>query len=282
MERGVGSHTVLSVNGVSKRFILKKKKVEREIPALAGVSFDVREGEFLSIVGPSGCGKSTVLNLVVGLLKPTSGDIRLRGEKIEGVNPEIGYVTQKDNLWPWRTLKSNVAFALEVRGTPKEEREGRAEAFIQKVGLGGFEEHYPHELSGGMRQRGNIIRTLIYDPVVILMDEPFGPLDAQTRMVLQSDLLKLWDESKKTIIFVTHDLVEAIALANRVIIMTRRPGKVKDIIDVTIPRPRNVYAIHTSPGFKETYERVLKSFSAVSPEVGQEGEKEGEVLHGDV
>jgi len=279
---GVGTEAILSVNSVSKRFVLKKKKVEREIPALSGVSFDVREGEFLSIVGPSGCGKSTILNLVVGLLKPTSGDILLRGEKVEGINSEIGYVTQKDNLWPWRTLKNNVAFALEVRGTPKEERDGRAEAFIQKVGLGGFEEHYPHELSGGMRQRGNIIRTLIYDPTVILMDEPFGPLDAQTRMVLQNDLLKIWDENKKTIIFVTHDLVEAIALSDRVVIMTRRPGRVKDIVDVKIPRPRNVFAIHTAPGFKETYEKVLESFSAVSLEVGEEEEKGGEVLDRDV
>lgn len=195
---------------------------------------------------------------------------------MEGINPEIGYVTQKDNLWPWRTLKNNVVFALEVRGVSKEEREERAERFIQKVGLAGFEEHYPHELSGGMRQRGNIIRTLIYDPVVILMDEPFGPLDAQTRMVLQNDLLRIWEENKKTIIFVTHDLVEAIALSDRVIIMTRRPGTVRDVIDVRIPRPRNVFAIHTAPGFKETYEKVLESFSAVSFEAAEDQGKGGE------
>lgn len=268
--------SILSLEKVSKSFIVKKKKVEREIDALKDASFDVKEGEFLSIVGPSGCGKSTILNLVIGLLKPTSGKIFLRGEEIEGMNKEIGYVTQRDNLWPWRTLKSNVVFALEVRGISREQREELSERLIQKVGLAGFEEHYPHELSGGMRQRGNIIRTLIYDPVVILMDEPFGPLDAQTRMVLQNDLLKIWDENKKTIVFVTHDLVEAIALSDRVVIMTCRPGTVKDIVEVKIPRPRNVFAIHTAPGFKETYERVLESFSAVSFEF-QQSERKGEV-----
>ena len=186
----------------------------------------ITEGEFVTIVGPSGCGKSTLLNRIVGLLRSNVGRIVFRGAPIDGICTKIGYVTQKDNLLPWRTLIENVEIALEVQADKKNTRRERAKELIDRVGLSGFEEHYPHELSGGMRQRANIIRTLIYDPELILMDEPFGPLDAQTRLVLQDQLLKLWSSSNKTIVF-THDLVEAIALADRVMLMTSRPGRIK-------------------------------------------------------
>jgi NitT/TauT family transport system ATP-binding protein len=228
------------------------------------LSLTVDEGEFLTVVGPSGCGKSTLLNLVVGLLQTTTGRILFRNRPVDGINPEIGYVTQKDNLLPWRTLRQNVEIALEVRGVNKSERRMRALELIERVGLKGFEEHYPHELSGGMRQRANIIRTLIYDPELVLMDEPFGPLDAQTRIVLQEQLLNLWAATKKTIIFITHDLVEAIALADRVVVMTSRPGKVKRIAKVLIPRPRDVYQIHQSPEFRTAYDSLWKE---LKPEV---------------
>jgi NitT/TauT family transport system ATP-binding protein len=165
------------------------------------------------------------LNLIVGLRQPSSGRIVFRNRPVTGINPEIGYVTQKDNLLPWRTLADNVELALEIRGIERAARRRRAHELIERVGLSGFEDHYPHELSGGMRQRANIIRTLIYDPELILMDEPFGPLDAQTRIVLQDQLLRLWSSTNKTIIFITHDLVEAITLADRVVVMTSRPGK---------------------------------------------------------
>lgn len=196
---------LLSVEGVSKEFQVRGKKVL----ALDSLTLAVNEAEFVTVVGPSGCGKSTLLNLIVGLLSVSSGHIFFRNRPINGINPEIGYITQKDNLLPWRTLVQNVEIALEIRGTNKGERRERAEELIERVGLKGFEDHYPHELSGGMRQRANIIRTLIYDPELILMDEPFGPLDAQTRIVLQEQPLSLWSTTKKTIILITHDLVEA-------------------------------------------------------------------------
>ncbi|HSC71481.1 MAG TPA: ABC transporter ATP-binding protein [Candidatus Methylomirabilis sp.] len=251
---------LLSVEGVSKEFQVRGKRVV----ALDSVSLTLAEGEFVTVVGPSGCGKSTLLNLVVGLLRPSSGRILFRGRPMNGINPQIGYVTQKDNLLPWRTLVENVEIALEIRGAGREERRRRADGLIERVGLGGFDEHYPHELSGGMRQRANIIRTLIYDPELILMDEPFGPLDAQTRIVLQDQLLTLWSTTGKTIIFITHDLVEAIALADRVVVMTSRPGKIKCVAEVPIPRPRDIYQIHQSQEFRGTYERMWKE---LRPEV---------------
>ncbi|HEU5319858.1 MAG TPA: ABC transporter ATP-binding protein [Methylomirabilota bacterium] len=251
---------LLSLEGVRKEFESRGKRVL----ALDGVDLALAEGEFLTIVGPSGCGKSTLLNLVVGLVRPSAGRILFRGRPVAGITPEIGYVTQRDNLLPWRTLAENVEIALEVRGVPRAERRRRAGALIERVGLQGFEDHYPHELSGGMRQRASIARTLIYDPALILMDEPFGPLDAQTRLVLQQQLLTLWSATGKTIVFITHDLVEAIALADRVVVMTSRPGRVKHVADVPIPRPRRVDEIHTSPEFQSTYERLWKE---LRPEV---------------
>ena len=251
---------LLSIDGISKEFSVRGKQVL----ALDALDLGVEEGEFVTVVGPSGCGKSTLLNLVVGLLPPSMGQIVFHGRVVNGINSEIGYVTQKDNLLPWRTLIENVEIALEIRGTAKDERRRRAEKLIAQVGLTGFEEHYPHELSGGMRQRANIIRTLIYDPELILMDEPFGPLDAQTRIVLQDQLLKLWRGSKKTILFITHDLVEAITLADRVVVMTSRPGRVKHIAAVPIPRPRDVYQIHMSAEFREVYNKL---WHELKPEV---------------
>jgi sulfonate transport system ATP-binding protein len=252
--------SLLSIEGVCKEYQARGKRVL----ALDSIDLTVAEGEFVTIVGPSGCGKSTLLNLIVGLLKITMGSIVFRGDPINGICTKIGYVTQKDNLLPWRTLIENVEIALEIRGIEKGARRERAEELIGRVGLSGFEEHYPHELSGGMRQRANIIRTLIYDPELILMDEPFGPLDAQTRIVLQDQLLKLWAASKKTIVFITHDLIEAIALADRVVLMSSRPGKIKSIENVAIPRPRDVFTIHESPEFRAVHERLWQE---LRPEV---------------
>jgi len=252
--------SLLSVEGVSKEYHVRGKKVL----ALDSIDLAVAQGEFVTVVGPSGCGKSTLLNLIVGLLHSSSGRILFRGDPINGICTKIGYVTQKDNLLPWRTLIENVEIALEIRGIENSARRQRAEELIGQVGLSGFEDHYPHELSGGMRQRANIIRTLIYDPELILMDEPFGPLDAQTRVVLQDQLLKLWLASRKTIVFITHDLVEAITLADRVVLMTSRPGRIKSIENVTIPRPRNVFQIHERPEFRSAYERLWEQ---LRPEV---------------
>ncbi len=244
--------SLLSIEGVGKEYHIRGKKVV----ALDTIDLSVAEGEFVTIVGPSGCGKSTLLNLIVGLIRSSSGQITFRGAPIDGICTKIGYVTQKDNLLPWRTLIENVEIALEIRGVDNSARRNAARDYIDRVGLSGFEDHYPHELSGGMRQRANIIRTLIYDPELILMDEPFGPLDAQTRIVLQDQLLKLWSASKKTIIFITHDLIEAITLADRVVLMSSRPGRIKFIENVKIPRPRDVFQIHESPQFRSAYERL--------------------------
>ena len=252
--------SLLSIEGVGKEYHVRGKKVS----ALDSVDLVVAEGEFVTIVGPSGCGKSTLLNLIVGLLRSSSGRILFRGDAIDGICTKIGYVTQKDNLLPWRTLIENVEIALEIRGIESGARRRRAQELISQVGLSGFEDHYPHELSGGMRQRANIIRTLIYDPELILMDEPFGPLDAQTRIVLQDQLLKLWLASRKTIVFITHDLIEAITLADRVVLMTSRPGRIKSIESVTIPRPRDVFQIHESQEFRSAYERLWQQ---LRPEV---------------
>jgi NitT/TauT family transport system ATP-binding protein len=251
---------LLSIEGVRKEYNVRGKS----ILALDAVDLTVSEGEFVTIVGPSGCGKSTLLNLIVGLLRSSSGRILLRGQMIDGISTKIGYVTQKDNLLPWRTLIQNVEIALEIRGANKIQRRQRARDLVAQVGLSGFEDHYPHELSGGMRQRANIIRTLIYDPELILMDEPFGPLDAQTRVVLQEQLLNLWSRTNKTIVFITHDLVEAIALADRVVLMTSRPGKIKSIAQIAIPRPRDVYQIHEHQEFRSVYERLWRE---LRPEV---------------
>jgi NitT/TauT family transport system ATP-binding protein len=221
------------------------------------VSLDIQEGEFITIVGPSGCGKSTLLNILAGLYPPSSGDIRFEGEPVRGLNREIGYITQQDNLLPWRTLRKNILLPIEFReGSANGEAHERVSALIRRVGLSGFDNHYPHELSGGMRQRANIIRTLVYNPRVILMDEPFGPLDAQTRLTLQNQLLQLWEEERKTIVFITHDLTEAIALADRVVVMTARPGTIKSVNRINIPKPRDVYHIHRSEAYREVYDKL--------------------------
>lgn len=245
--------TLLSIRGLGKRFLSRGTIVR----AVDNVSIDIQQGEFVTIVGPSGCGKSTVLNILAGLYPPSSGEILIEGKLVSGLNPEIGYITQQDNLLPWRTLRDNVLLPIEFReGRINAEAQERVSALIQRVGLSGFENHYPHELSGGMRQRANIIRTLVYNPRVILMDEPFGPLDAQTRLTLQNQLLQLWEEERKTIIFITHDLTEAIALADRVVVMTGRPGGVKSVTPIPIPRPRDVYHIHHSQAYREVYDKL--------------------------
>ncbi len=250
VEKKLTGAPVLEVVNLSKVFPGRP----RPVAALEGFSLAVKLGEFVAIVGPSGCGKSTLLNLLVGLLQPTSGEIRYLGHRISGINPAIGYVTQSDNLLPWRTLSRNVEFGMEVQGVPGSVRRKRVTALLEQVGLAGFEHYYPHELSGGMRQRTNLIRTLAYNPEVILMDEPFGALDALTRLRLQAQLLNLWQREAKTIIFITHDLVEAITLADRVVIMTARPGRIKADREIQLSRPRSVFRIQAEAGFKAAFE----------------------------
>ena len=246
---------MFEVLGVTKRFA---GRADRSIVAVEETSLSVADGEFVTIVGPSGCGKSTLLNMMSGLTLPTEGKLRFNGASLNGVNRHIGYITQQDNLMPWRTLRDNVAFPLEIAGIPKSERSKKVDKWLNQVGLEGFEDAYPHELSGGMRQRANIVRTLVYDPDVLLMDEPFGPLDAQTRLLMQHDLLDLWRSTGKTIVFVTHDLTEAIALADRVVLMSARPGRIVRIDPVEIPRPRDIFHMHDNPFFRDLYDKIWR------------------------
>ncbi len=240
---------------VYKAFIARGR-TKTPMLAMEDVSFSAAPGEFISLVGPSGCGKSTCLNLLAGLDEPSSGAVEHHGQQVRGVNTRIGYITQDDNLLPWRPLLANVELGLELKKVPREERRRRAQEFIDVVGLSGFENHYPHELSGGMRKRGGIIRTLAYESDVVLMDEPFGPLDAQTRVILQAELLKLWERNRPTVLFVTHDLVEAIALSDRILVFTSSPGTIKRDYKVDLPRPRDPFHIHETPGFAELYDAL--------------------------
>jgi len=223
---------------------------------LDGVSLAVAEGEFVVVVGASGCGKSTLLNLAAGLLSPTEGTVRQQGQPVSGINTRIGHIAQNANLVPWRTVRENLMLPLAIRKWPKSERADRVEHWINAVGLGGFGDHYPHELSGGMQKRCSIARTLVYDPDVILMDEPFGALDAMTKVVMQDELLRIWNEQQKTIMFITHDLSEAIALGDRVVAMGKNPGQIREVIDVGLPRPRNVYRLMDDPSASAMHDRL--------------------------
>ena len=254
---GSSSQPVIQVEGVSKIFYSQHQD---QVMALKGLNLNISQGEFVTVVGPSGCGKSTLLKLVAGLTSATSGRILLQGQEVEGLSTQVGYVPQESKLFPWLTLEENVGFGLECRDYSEEERQRRVRHYVQLAGLTGFEKHYPAQLSGGMAKRASIIRSLAYDPLVILMDEPFGPLDAQTRMILQDELLKIWERMRQTILFVTHDLVEAVALADRVVIMTHRPGQIMDIVRVPMARPRNIFEIHRQKGFDESYSHLWGIF----------------------
>ncbi len=224
-----------------------------KIIALKDMSLKVYPNEFLCLVGPSGCGKSTFLRIVAGLEKPTKGVVYLDGEAIRGPGPERCMIFQEYALFPWRTVLQNVTFGLELKGTPKEERIDKAMRYIELVGLAGFEDRYPHELSGGMKQRVALARALVNNPEILLMDEPFGALDAQTRKVMQGELLKIWEREKKTVVFVTHSVIEATYLADRVCVMTARPGRVKKEFSIEIPRPRS----YTGEKFLKIREMIL-------------------------
>jgi NitT/TauT family transport system ATP-binding protein len=217
----------------------KKDPNPRSLQALKDISLNVRSGEFLTVVGPSGCGKSTFLYILAGLIKKTSGNVRINGQEINGPALDRGIVMQAYALFPWRTVLKNVEFGLEVKKLPKRERKPLALEFIDLVGLRDFADRYPYELSGGMKQRIAIARALAYDPDVLLMDEPFAAVDEQTRGSLQAETLRLWEKTNKTIIFVTHSIEEAVYLSDRIVVMTSGPGRIQGIVDVALPRPRD-------------------------------------------
>jgi NitT/TauT family transport system ATP-binding protein len=220
------------------------------VRALDAFDMDVEDGEFISIVGPSGCGKSTFLNVLLGLIKPDAGEVRMHGRKITGPGSERAMVFQEFGLLPWRTVQHNIELGLELKRTAAAKRRLIAERLISLVGLAGFENHYPHELSGGMKQRVGLARALATDPEVLLMDEPFAPLDAQTRDLMQVELLRIWREARKTVLFVTHQIDEAIYLSDRVLVMSKRPGRTKRVFDIKLPRPRD-YEMRVTPEFND-------------------------------
>lgn len=233
---------MIEVNGLTKSYATREGSA---VQALAPLDLGVREGEFLTIVGPSGCGKSTLLKILAGTLRRSGGQVRLKGQPLEGPNRNIGMVFQSPVLLPWRTIEDNVLLPIELqRQNPKEHR-ARALDLIRMVGLEGFERKYPSELSGGMQQRVGIIRALIHDPAVLLLDEPFGALDAMTREYMNLELLRIWKSAGKTVILVTHSIPEAIFLADRVVVMTARPGRIAEVIDVDLPRPRELEMINS-------------------------------------
>src|SRR6202045_1418654 len=225
-----------------------------------GISFEVGRGQFVAVIGPSGCGKSTLLQMAAGLLMPTRGGVRHRGRTISEVNREVGFVPQQAQLFPWKTLAENVELPLLLRGVAGAERKQRVASALEAVGLSGFEQYFPGQLSGGMQKRGSIARTLIYRPDVILMDEPFGALDAQTRMVMQDDLQMLSRDAGATILFITHDITEAVLLADRVVIMSQRPSRLLANIAIDLARPRDVFEPFRNPGFDAAYDAVWSVF----------------------
>ncbi len=220
------------------------------VPTLRNFNLSVRRGEFVAIVGPTGAGKSTTLNLITGLLKPTSGAVVVMGQPVEGIDSRIGFVFQADALFPWRNVLNNVAAGPLFRGTSKAKAYELARSWIERVGLAGFERHYPHQLSGGMRKRAALAQTFVNGPQILLMDEPFSALDVQTRLVMHDELLRLWSSTGASVVFVTHDLDEAIALADRVCVLTHRPATIKSEYTIDLPRPRD-NEIRYSPHFVE-------------------------------
>jgi NitT/TauT family transport system ATP-binding protein len=229
----------LEIDHVSKRYW--RETLAREVVALTDISFSVADGEFVAIVGPSGCGKTSLLNIIAGLLPYDEGDVRIDGKRVAGPGTDRAVVFQHSSLLPWRSIAGNIRYGMELqRRFDKATMRERTDYFVKLVGLEGFEKHYPSELSGGMQQRVNLARALAADPAVLLMDEPFAALDAQTREFMQAELLKIWSKARKTVLFITHQINEAIYLADRVVVMSARPGRIKDFFQIPFDRPRTL------------------------------------------
>lgn len=233
-----------------------RKNNENGTEAIKHINLEVDEGEFLAIVGASGCGKSTLLNIMCGMITPTKGEVLIDGIDIKSKTSKIGYISQTDTLLPWRNIEKNVSLGLEIEGIPKKERLEKARQMMEMSGLSGFEKKYPHELSGGMKKRAVIIRALVQNPDIVFMDEPFGPLDVFTREKLQNEILKMWERKKNTIIYITHDIAEAITLADRIILLGHRPSVIKKEYKVDIPRPRVIEECKYNSRFLELEKQI--------------------------
>lgn len=244
----------LETRHISKEFVKGRSHI---VPVVKDISLMIHPSEFVSIVGASGCGKTTFLRILDGLIEPTSGDVIIDGRKVSAPSSDRAFVFQKDSLWPWRTAADNVRFGLQIQRRPRQEADSIVQSLLQLVGLKGFESHYPHELSGGMRQRVNLARALAVNPEILLMDEPFASLDAQTREVMQLELLNIWKQRKKTVVFVTHQIDEAVYLSDRIVVFSARPSMIKDVLRIEIPRPRPL-AIKRTQEFLGYVERVWR------------------------
>ena len=247
----------IDVRGLSKSFQLAGTAIE----AVRDVSFGVRRGEFVALLGPSGSGKSTVLNMIATLIKPTSGQILIDGVPVVAgkATPNVGYIFQRDTLFPWRTVGDNIGYGLELAGVAEAERKERIAACVAQAGLQGFEQAYPSALSGGMRQRAALMRTLVVEPQILLMDEPFGALDTHTKIDMHDVLLRIWEREQQTVLFVTHDLGEALTLADRIILFSARPGQIKDMFEVDFARPRDAVKVRETPRYAELFQHIWHS-----------------------
>ena len=259
----------LSLTGITCTFISRDERSQR-YTAVRDVTLDVAPGEFVSVVGPTGCGKSTLLNVAAGLLEPSSGTVQVFGEPLVGINKRAGYMFQTDALMPWRSARANVMAGLEFRGAGTEEAGARADEWLKRVGLGGFGDRYPHQLSGGMRKRTALAQTLVLDPDIILMDEPFSALDVQTRQLMENEVLELWAAKRKAVLFITHDLDEAIAMSDRVVVLSAGPASHPiGEFPIDLPRPRDVAEVRITPRFIDLHkaiwdvlrEEVLKGYA---------------------
>ncbi|HET8894071.1 MAG TPA: ABC transporter ATP-binding protein [Gaiellaceae bacterium] len=247
----------IELSGVTKRFLTSEG---RPFTAIHGVNFVVEPGQFCAIVGPTGCGKSTTLTLVSGLDRPSAGTVSVGGMRVDGIARRTSFVFQADALLPWKTVLGNVAMGPLFHGVSRKKAHAEAHDWLRRVGLDGFENHHPHQLSGGMRKRVGLAAALINEPSILLMDEPFGALDVQTKAIMSNELLALWEQTRPSVIFVTHDLEEAIALADRVIVMTVGPGTVKGVYEIDLPRPRGeVQEIRFEPRFLELHQQIWES-----------------------
>jgi NitT/TauT family transport system ATP-binding protein len=248
----------VSFEGVTCTFAARGEG--RAYTAVRDVDLSVAEGEFVSVVGPTGCGKSTLLNIAAGLLRPTSGTVRVLGEPLAGINRRAGYMFQSEALMPWRSALANVTAGLEFRGVEAGEARRRGDEWLERVGLAGFGDRYPHQLSGGMRKRVSLAQMLILDPKILLMDEPFSALDIQTRQLMENELLELWGQDRKSVLFITHDLEEAISLSDRVVVLSAGPAtRPIGEFAIDLPRPRDVSEIRLSPRFIELHDRIWHS-----------------------
>jgi NitT/TauT family transport system ATP-binding protein len=251
----------ISLLSVTKRFATPSGQT---YTALRNLDLEIQPGEFCAVVGPTGCGKSTTLTLVSGLERPSNGQVLIEGQPVTGIDPRVGFVFQNDAVLPWKTVLANVCSGPLWRGGGKKEVQARARDWLRRVGLAGFEAHYPHQLSGGMRKRVALAQSLINEPEILLMDEPFSALDVQTRSIMSNELLELWQLTRPSVVFVTHDLEEAIALADKVVVLTAGPATVKAVYDIDLPRPRTVQEIRFEPRFVELYQQI---WSALRDEV---------------